>query len=87
MIDKSSVPPMLLVLTTRECFTSMKEVDCSKLINETESDDILKKSNSSFWDDKDEWLNSSFWDDGDDEDEWLKLIVNWTIQMLIVNCN
>ena len=51
LVDKSSVCPMLLVLTTRECSTSMKEVDCSKLVNGTESDDILNESNSSFLDD------------------------------------
>ena len=48
LVDKSSVPQMLLVLTTRECFTSMKEVDCSKLIIGTESDDTLNESDSSF---------------------------------------
>ena len=36
LVDKSSVPPVLLVLTTRECFTSVKEVDCSKLVIGTE---------------------------------------------------
>ena len=54
MVDNSSVPPMLLVFTTRECFTSMKEVDCSKLANGTESNDTLNESDSSFKDDEDE---------------------------------
>ena len=48
LVDKRSVPPMLLVLTTGECFTSMKEVDCSKLVNGTESNDTLNESDSSF---------------------------------------
>ena len=51
LVDKSSVPPMLLVLTTRECFTSMKEADCSKLVIGTESDDTLNESDSSVLDD------------------------------------
>ena len=48
LVDKSSVPPMLLVLTTRECFTSMKEVDCSKLVDGTESNDTLNESDILF---------------------------------------
>ena len=48
LVDKSSIPPMLLVLATRECLTSMKEVDCYKLVKGTESDDILNESDSSF---------------------------------------
>ena len=45
---------MLLVLAARECLTSMKEVDCSKLVSGTESDGILNESGGSFWDDEDE---------------------------------
>ena len=48
LVDRNSVPSMLLVLATRDCFTSMKEVDCSKLIIGTESDNIFTESNSSF---------------------------------------
>ena len=48
LVDKSSVPTMLLVLTIRECLTSMKEVDCSKLVIGTESNDTLNESDSSF---------------------------------------
>ena len=47
LVAKNSVPLMSLVLATRECFKSLKEVDCYKLGNGTESDDILNESNSS----------------------------------------
>ena len=50
-VDSNSVPPMLLVLTTRVMFTSMKEVDCSKLVIRTELNDTLNESDSSFPDD------------------------------------
>ena len=29
LVDRSSIPSLLLVLATRECYTSMEEVDCS----------------------------------------------------------
>ena len=29
LVDRNSIPSLLLVLATRECFTSMEEVDCS----------------------------------------------------------
>ena len=48
LVDRSSIPLLLLVLATRECYTSMKEVNCSLLIDEIESDDILNESHSSF---------------------------------------
>ena len=48
LVDRNSVPSMLLMLATRSYSMSMKEVDCSKLINGTESDDILNESNISF---------------------------------------
>ena len=51
LVDKSSVPPMSLVPAIRVGFTSMKEVDCSKLVTGTESNDILNESDSSFLDD------------------------------------
>ena len=51
LVDKSSVPPVSLVPAIRVGFTSMKEVDCSKPVNETESDDTLNESDSSFSDD------------------------------------
>ena len=47
LVDKSSIPLKLLALTTRECFTSMKKIDCSKLVTGTELDDTLNKSDSS----------------------------------------
>ena len=51
LVDKSSVPPVSLVPAIRVGFTSMKEVDCSKRVIETESDDTLNESDSSFSDD------------------------------------
>ena len=29
LLDRNSVPSLLLVFATRECFTSMEEIDCS----------------------------------------------------------
>ena len=65
LVDRSSIPSLLLVLATRECYTSMEEV-----IDGIESDDMLNESHSSFgdedeqlinsFDDKDERLNGSF---------------------------
>ena len=51
LVDKRSVPPMSLVPAVRVGFTSMKEVDCSKLVIGMESDDTLNESDSSFSDD------------------------------------
>ena len=45
LVDRNSIPSLLLVLATRECFTSMEEVE---LIDGIESDDILNESHSSF---------------------------------------
>ena len=51
LADKSSVPHNVIGAYNQRMFTSMKEVDCSKLVIETESDDTLNKSDSSFPDD------------------------------------
>ena len=48
LVGRSSIPSLLLVLATRECYTYMEEVDCSLLIDGIESDDILNESHSSF---------------------------------------
>ena len=48
LVDKSSVPPNVIGACNQRMFTSMKKVDCSKLVIGTESDDILNKSDSSF---------------------------------------
>ena len=51
LIDKSSIPPKVIGACNQRMFTSMKEVDCSKLVIRTESDDTLNESDSSFSDD------------------------------------
>ena len=42
--DKSSVPPNVIGAYNQRMFISMKEVDCSKLVIGTESDDTFNES-------------------------------------------